>query len=232
MILVFYIALLITIILAIALLLIFMICISKLEINIKNIYINNRNKRKNNEQALIKVSLKIGKWNWLKVRLNKDKIANLYAKMKIQEYKNSIKFNNMRKNLETSMKRALKDKELRRLVKETNIEVEKFNANIAVGTENYILTSYIVAIISIVISNILPHVVKEDTLRKNNISKIIHYRIVPIYGENNEYNIHLTIIANTKVLHLIRILIKLIKINNKEYKQLAENKNEINVNPV
>ncbi len=235
MILAFFIALIISIILAILLVLIFMICISKLEINIKNMYINSRNKRKNNERALIKLSLKIGKWNWLKIKLNKEKLANLYAKLKIQEYTNGIKFDNMKKNLETSAKVALKNRKLKKLVKSTNIEVEKFNANIAVGTEDYILTSYIVAIISIAISNILPHVIKEDEVRKNNISKIIHYRIVPIYRDNNEYNVHLTIIASTKVLHLIRIFIEFIKMSkkeNKRIKQFAENKDEINVRPV
>lgn len=235
MVLVFSIALIMVIILAILLILTFMICISKLEINIKNMHINSQNKRKNNEKILVKLSLKIGKWHWIKIKLNKEKLSKLYAKIKIQEYTNSIKYIKMQKKLEGTTQVALKDKELRKLIRKTNIEIEKFNANIAVGTENYILTSYIVAIISIVISNILPHAVKGDVLRRNNIAKTIHYRIVPIYRDNNEYNVHLTIIASTEVLNLIRIIIKLIKISNIANKNkivIRENRNEINAKPV
>ncbi len=194
------------------LIMVFMICISNLEINMKNVYINNINKSKNNERVLIKLSFKIGKWNWLKIKLDKNKLANLYANMKIKEYQNSLKYEHIKKNAENIFKKAICSKNFRKLVTSTNIELERFNANICVGTENYIFTSYIVAAISIIISNILPHVVSKEETKKGNITKIIHYRIVPIYKEKNEYYVHLTLILKTKIWHLLKIAIELIKI--------------------
>lgn len=206
---------------ALTLLLIFlsivlMICMSRLEIKIKNMNIKSTNKRKNNEKILMQVSLKIGKWTWLKFRLNKEKLAKLYAKIKEKEYANKIDFSNIKDRLKESAKGAFEDEKIKGLIKNTRIEIEKFNANIAVGTEDYIFTSYLVAIISTIISNILPHVIKEDKTKKRNLSNIVHYRIVPIYRERNEYNIYLTIIASTKIMHLLNILFKLMRVNKKE----------------
>lgn len=234
MLLVFFVALIISIILIICIF-VFMISISRIEINIKNMHMNNLNKGKNNEHICIKLSLRIGNWNWLKIKLNKQNLANLYAKLKIQEYTDGINFETIKNKFEISAKHILKNKEFRKLIKNIKIEVEKFNANIALGTEDYIVTSYIVATISIIISNILPHIISEKNKKDRKLSKIIHYRIVPIYRDENEYNIHLTLVACIKVWNLIKVLLRLIKINLKSKQEIKHNlikEDKMNVKPV
>ena len=66
MVLVFYIV--ISIILTI-LNLAFLISISELELDIKNLQMSNINKKRNNEKIQIKVSLKIGNFHWLSIKI-------------------------------------------------------------------------------------------------------------------------------------------------------------------
>ena len=95
------------------------------------------------------------------------------------------------------------------MILSTKISLEKFNANISLGSEDFILTSYLVATVAMTISNILPHIVSKNA----DARKIIHYRIVPIYKEENIYKIHVSMNLNIEVLHLIKIVIKIMKIN-------------------
>ena len=87
MVLVFYIV--ISIILTI-LNLAFLISISELELDIKNLQMSNINKKRNNEKIQIKVSLKIGNFHWLGIKITKTKLATIYAKMNEKQYKKNI----------------------------------------------------------------------------------------------------------------------------------------------
>ena len=87
MVLVFYIV--ISIILTI-LNLAFLISISELELDIKNLQMSNINKKRNNEKIQIKVSLKIGNFHWLSIKITKAKLSAIYAKIKEKQYKKNI----------------------------------------------------------------------------------------------------------------------------------------------
>lgn len=248
MILVFYIALAITILLLLILVITFITCISKLEIKVQNLKMSNIHKNKNNEKILIQISLKIGKIHWLKIKINKEKLAKLYVKIKKSEEKNNITTQIIKNRLKGDINKILKDQELKNQILNTKIELEKLNTNIELGTEDYILTSFLVAIISIIISNILPHIISQKT--KNNIEKIIHYKISPIYIKQNIYNIQLSITMSTKISGLIQILIEIVKlkikdkkekqnkiklekqITNKKYSTKTINTKKLNVKPV
>ena len=246
MILVFYIALAITILLLLILIITFITCISILEIKVQNLKMSNIHKNKNNEKILIQISLKIGKIHWLKIKINKEKLAKLYVKIKKSEEKNNITTQIIKNRLKGDINKILKDQELKNQILNTKIELEKLNTNIELGTEDYILTSFLVAIISIIISNILPHIISQKT--KNNIEKIIHYKISPIYIKQNIYNIQLSITMSTKISGLIQILIKIIKLKikdkkeqknklksqttNKKYSTKTINTKKLNVKPV
>lgn len=217
MVLVFYIVLGILLLL---ILLILMIYISKLEIDIENLCMNNINKRKNNEQIVVNISLKIYKCRWIHFRLNKDKMANLYAKIKKSEYKNRISSKMIKDMMTKETKIILENQELKGKILDTKIELDKFNANISLGTEDYILTSYVVAIVAIIISNILPHVIKN---REKNILKRVKYRVLPIYQPKNIYKVELSTILSIKISHLTQIAYMLKKVN-KEYRKDKEKK--------
>ena len=88
MILVFYI-LLGTI--ALVLLLLVMIIISKIEFEIQNLEMSNIDKKQNNKKLKVSIFLRIGKLHWMKVCLNKKKILKLNNKIKSYEQNNKQK---------------------------------------------------------------------------------------------------------------------------------------------
>ena len=193
-------------IVGILVLLVTLILISKLELKINRLDISNIDKHKNNEKLSLQISLLIGKFKWFRITINKDKLARIYVKIKEKEA--SMDLNKVKKDIEQDFKIIFEDAELRKLIFSTKLSLEKFNANIALGSRDILFTSYLVAVVSIVISNILPHIISP----KKDVARIIHYRIVPIYKEEDIYNIHLSLTINTKILHLLNIIIKTYKI--------------------
>ena len=193
-------------IVGILVLLVTLILISKLELKINRLDISNIDKHKNNEKLSLQISLLIGKFKWFRITINKDKLARIYVKIKEKEA--TLDLNKVKKDIEQDFKIIFEDAELRKLIFSTKLSLEKFNANIALGSRDFLLTSYLVAVVSIVISNILPHIISP----KKDVARIIHYRIVPIYKEQDIYNIHLSLTINTKIQHLLKIIIKTNKI--------------------
>jgi len=185
---------------------ILIIC-SKIEIKIHKLYISNREKRKNNEKMIMQISLKIGMIRWFKVKIDKQKFKAVYEKMKKQQ--ESEKSKKMQRKMKQILKKAIQDREIRKMILSTKLNLKKFNANILIGNENFLITSYLVAGIAMAISNVLPHIVSKDV----NLSKDIHYRIVPIYREENVYSISLSLEASTKILHLLKIVIRIAILN-------------------
>ena len=193
-------------IIGVLILFIVLIVISKIELKVNRLDLSNIDKHKNNEKLSLQISFLIGKFKWFKITINKEKLAWLYVKIKEKEA--SMDLNKVKKDIEQDFKIIYEDVELRKLIFSTKLNLEKFNANIALGSRDILFTSYLVAIVSIAISNILPHIVSP----KINVARIIHYRIVPIYKEEDIYNIHLSLTINTKILHLLNIIIKTYKI--------------------
>ena len=193
-------------IVGILVLLVTLILISKLELKINRLDISNIDKHKNNEKLSLQISLLIGKFKWFRITINKDKLARIYVKIKEKEA--TMDLNKVKKDIEQDFKIIFEDAELRKLIFSTKLSLEKFNARAISECRDFLLTSYLVAVVSIVISNILPHIISP----KKDVARIIHYRIVPIYKEEDIYNIHLSLTINTKILHLLNIIIKTYKI--------------------
>ena len=193
-------------IIGVLILLITLIVISKIELKVNRLDLSNIDKHKNNEKLSLQLSLILGKIRWFRVTINREKLASLYVKIKEKEA--NMDLNKVKKDIEKDLKIIFENDELRKLIFSTKLCLEEFNANIALGSRDFLLTSYLVAVASIVISNILPHIVSP----KSNVARIIHYRIVPIYKEKDIYNIHLSLTINTKILHLLNIISKTYKI--------------------
>ena len=209
-----------------------LIIISKIEVNIKKFHIsknvnNNINKNVNkkinnngnnwkNRRTFLKTSLKIGNFQWLCINLDKSKLAKIQEKLKEQEEKNKQIKEKVNREIKNDLKLIIKNKKLRKELKDIKPQLKRFKANIQISTKDYIITSYLVAIISIVISNIVPHLVNEKQKRENKeIIKNINYKINPIYINQNYYDIRLSMIIDVSIFKILKFLIALVKISRK-----------------
>lgn len=203
----------------------FLISISKLELNIEDLDMSNINKKKNNKKLSVKISLKIGKLHWIYFKLNKHKLSIIYAKIKKNQYKKNITNEDLKQKAIQDFKLIITNAKIKKEIIKTKINIEKINIDILVGTRDYIITSYFVAFISIIISNILPHILDKNI----EIEKDIFYKVNPIYYPINMYNIKLSTIINVKVSDIIRNALE-VKRQKKEDDQIKKLK--MNVQPV
>lgn len=208
MILVFYITLAVICGICILTLLIYL---SKIEINIKNLYMNSESKKRNNENVIISISLKLWRIQWFSLKMDKNKMSSLYAKMKIKEYKHNKDIKNKIKRL---LKACIQDKRIIKLASNLSIEIEELKSEIFLGTEDTIVTSYLVAAVAIIISNVIPHIIK-------NSDNTIQYKVLPIYKQKYIYILKLDSIINIKIMKIIQIMLevkRIIRLNNDKYK--------------
>lgn len=188
-----------------------LIYLSKIELNIKNLYMNSESKKQNNKNVIISISLKLGGFKWFEFKMNKNKISSLYAKMKITEYKHNKDIKNKMKRL---LKACIQDKRIIKLAFNLGIEIKEFKSEIFLGTEDTIVTSYLVAVVAIIISNVIPHTIKNSL-------NAIQYKVLPIYKQKNMYILKLDSIIDIKIMKIIEIILKVkrtIKENNDNYK--------------
>lgn len=202
-----------------------LIIISKIEVNIKKFHIsknvnnninNNGNNNWKNRRTFLKISLKIGNFQWLCINLDKSKLAKIQEKLKEQEEKNKQIKEKVNREIKNDLKLIIKNKKLRKELKDIKPQLKRFKADIQISTKDYIITSYLVAIISIVISNIVPHLVNEKQKRETKeIIKNINYKINPIYINQNYYDIRLSMIIDVSIFKILKFLIALVKISRK-----------------
>ena len=176
--------------------LIAIIALSRLEIKIENFNISNLDNKKNNEIFNLQISLKIFKLKWISINLNLQKLANLYVKQNIKIDRGEI---DLKKTEKDMAEKLINNKKIKEELRKMKINLKKFDLKIALGVEDCIITSYLVAIASIIISNILPHLIKENV---NECS----YRINPIYNNRNLYNIDFDCIIDAKLVHIIYVI--------------------------
>ena len=132
------------------------------------------------------------------------------------EEKNKQIKEKVNREIKNDLKLIIKNKKLRKELKDIKPQLKRFKANIQISTKDYIITSYLVAIISIVISNIVPHLVNEKQKRETKeIIKNINYKINPIYINQNYYDIRLSMIIDVSIFKILKFLIALVKISRK-----------------
>ncbi len=188
-----------------------LIYLSKIEINIKNLYMNSESKKRNNENVIISISLKLWRIQWFSFKMDKNKMSSLYAKMKIKEYKHNKDIKNKIKRL---LKACIQDKRIIKLASNLSIEIEELKSEIFLGTEDTIVTSYLVAAVAIIISNVIPHIIK-------NSDNTIQYKVLPIYKQKYIYILKLDSIIDIKIMKIIQIMLevkRIIRSNNDKYK--------------
>lgn len=174
----------------IILLLIFTILLlSKIQIEIKNLKIGNKeeNKSRIKDKYEVKIILYfLEKIPILWFRLNNERIRKISNSKQLEK----IDLKAIEKNIKLN-------KATIQTIKNMKIKISKLNLRIDIGTEDAILTSYLIAIIASLIGIILPHIVKNNKM--NNCKYIVN----PIYQNRNIYHVNLDSIISIKIVHII-----------------------------
>lgn len=164
---------------------------SKIKIEVVNLKFTSLDKNHINKEYKIILKLCIlGKIPILKINITKIKLENKKVKEKLQKF--NIDLVKGKNNIDKNLIKALKTR---------NLQIEKINLNIELGTENAMTTSIIVPAISTIIAIYLRKKVKNY---ENQI-----FIINPIYQNRNLINIYISGIFAIKMIHIINILYKL-----------------------
>ncbi len=164
----------------------------------KNIYNNktskksNKHEESNNGYAII-LSLYLGnKLKWISIHLNDEKLRKTYSKMQLEKI--DIK----------KLEKDFKWEDLK-VIKKLNLKISYLNLKMKLGVESPIITSFIVSIISSIISIFLPHLALKIK------SEDYKYIIEPIYQNQNLYKIKFNCIIQVKMVHIINVIYILVK---------------------
>ena len=168
---------------------------SKIQVEIENFRLNlpkNKNKILN-DTFLFKIKLVIfGTLPIINLKINREKLKKLENNLKDKKIKLDI--NKIGKQI---TKENIND------AKKLQMHIEKIKLKINFGTENTILTSFIVPIISTIWSIVLTKKrVKEEKQR---------LEINPIYNKGNLVNIVFEGIFEIKMIHIIKVICAKIK---------------------
>lgn len=168
---------------------------SKIQVEIENFRLNlpkNKNKILN-DTFLFKIKLVIfGSLPIINLKINREKLKKLENNLKDKKIKLDI--NKIGKQI---TKENIND------AKKLQMHIEKIKLKINFGTENTILTSFIVPIISTIWSIVLTKKrVKEEKQR---------LEINPIYNKGNLVNIVFEGIFEIKMIHIIKVICAKIK---------------------
>lgn len=186
----------------------FIVCLSNLEIEIKEFKLDTTNsKYKRLEDYLIYIKLKfLDKLTWLKIKIDHNKIEKLRRTklIKLNLFKEISNFYTMENSVLENRKEIF-TKENLKYFKDLQIEIRKLDVYLKISTGFPNLTVYAVAIIASFISIILAKTVK-------NYSKDRYkYIVFPMYTLKPAIKISLNCIINVKMVHIINIIYMLKK---------------------
>ncbi len=169
-------------------LIIVLLVFSRIRIEVINFKFSSQTKRHINKDYKVIIKLCIlKKIPILKVNITKTKLE----KMKIKEKIKNIDF----KIIQNKNKF---DKNVIKAIKKSNININKINLNLEIGTENATLTSVIVPAISTILAILLSRKIENP---KNQL-----FIIQPVYINQNLINIVFSGIFEMKMIHIINII--------------------------
>ena len=162
-----------------------LIIFSKIRIEVINFKFSSQWKRHINKDYKVIIKLCIlSKIPILKINITKTKLEKLKIKEKIKDI-----------DLKIIENRNKFDKDLIRAI---NLDIDKINLNIELGTENASLTSIVVPAISTILAILLRQKIEKF---ENQI-----FIVKPIYMNQNLINIVLSGIFEIKMIHIINII--------------------------
>ena len=131
----------------------------------------------------------------------RKKIKNTTIQKQAKKWEKKIDFENI---LQQWQHTEYNGKDMLEIIKHLKMGLSGLHLRLHIGTEDAVLTSYIVAFLASSLSIVLPHI--ADRKPHNYI-----YSIQPIYGFRNAYKLTLDCIINVKMVHIIRIMITQVK---------------------
>lgn len=132
---------------------------------------------------------------------------SLYLFNKFKIFSIKISPNKWNKNINVNYKKTFKM--LKIIQKYKIIQIEKFIFNLELGTQNPIISSYIIAVFSSLISYMLAmYISKYDKTKYN-------YQLTPLYINQNKFNLSINCIVSIKLVHIIYMIYVLRKDDDK-----------------
>ena len=132
----------------------------------------------------------LNKLKILSIKIDKEKVKKFDIK--------NINFNKMKNEIPSK-------EESKKILEKLNIELSKIDLRVDIGTENVIITSAIIVIISTLLGIILAKTIKKYERDKHK------YLIYPIYQNKNLIKVQLNCIIKVKMVHIISVIYILLK---------------------
>ena len=180
-------------------LLAFIVYLSTIKIEINKLEIEKEKDKKQKikvQDFRINIYLMLGKFRFLKIKINKEKLENNkmlnFNKLKERISKINIKSSDLIKNR----------KQFFRNTKELEINLEKLKVNLNLGIENIVILTYIVALLDILLSIFL--IKKANKISSNDYQ----YKITPYKSKEIYFNLSINCIISIKIANIINIVLK------------------------
>lgn len=175
------------------------ILISNLRISINKLELSNEI---DNTPILkeFKAAISIYAFNKIRIfnkNINKDDLQKAKKSKKIEKMKSNFLNDETMKQKKKIIKTDID------VLKKLNPKLQEIELELKLGTEDVILTSFLIAIISIIISMMLSKVIEKFDEKK------YKYIIMPIYNSQNSIKIALEGIIDIKLVNIISILFRL-----------------------
>ena len=187
---------------------VFILFLCKLRINVKYINLSNSN---NNKELKFDYIVKLGIFITSKIKL--FEISFDREKIKEKDIVKRIKklINKQRGNIQN-----YQPKELSKGIKKLDYSIDKFYLQLKIGTENTIITSFMIAIISTFVGIVMENFIQSYDAQKH------FFLIKPIYGNDNIIDLKFSFIIYFSLIHALYLLFRLYK-KPKTQKSLSEN---------
>lgn len=176
------------------------IVLSNLRISINKLEISNETQ----STPLIKkfeMSISVYILNKVKIfnkNVNESDLKNAKNSKKMEQIKNKLLNGKSVKEKKKNVKMDID------ILKSLNMNLKELNLELKLGTEDVLLTTFLITIISIIISMALAKVIKKYDEKK------YKYLIIPNYNNKNSLKISLNGIIEIKLVNIINILFKLL----------------------
>lgn len=166
---------------------VFLIIISELKVEVKNLKLSSLNANFIQDDYLIEIGLYIKNSPLLKLKLDKKKIENAKLNEKIKKM-----------DLQKHVRKLKPQKEIFKRIKSLRINLEEINLNIKLDTIDPILTSYVTALISSIIGVLFGVLIRKYDKEKQK------FMVEPVYTNKNLITLSLSCIIGVKIWNIIR----------------------------
>lgn len=193
-------------------LLLTVLILSTISIRIENLNLSNinlENKLKINYCIYFELYF-LNKLKILSLREEKEDLDKLSSKFDLKDKVQKVNFKSMKKNISKE--------ELKKILKTLKIDLYKINLKIKIGTEDVIITSVIITILSTILGAIFARAIKKYDSKRHS------FEIYPIYQNRNQIKLSLNCIIKVKMVHIIYIIYVLLKKRRVDKHERASNR--------